>query len=81
MADLLTVVVRRYGLSAVGLAKICRTLAIFLSSRGYWAKVKAEKSMERVPFPEHKQVAASKTGLVKLPPEQTEIRKAYRSSR
>lgn len=36
-----SVVAPRYGLSDVGLAKICRSLAIPLPSRGYWAKVKA----------------------------------------
>jgi len=38
-----TVVAQRYGLSDVGLAKICRSLTIPLPSRGYWAKIKAGK--------------------------------------
>lgn len=75
-----TVVAPRYGLSDVGLAKICRTLAIPLPSRGYWAKVKAGKIMNRVPLPELKQELVSKTGLVKLPPEQAEVREAMRKA-
>ena len=44
--DPVTVVAPRYGLSDVGLAKICRALAIPRPSRGYWAKVKAGRVME-----------------------------------
>lgn len=78
--DPVTVVAPRYGLSDVGLAKICRTLAIPLPSRGYWAKVKAGKIMNRVPLPELKQNPTSNTGLVKLPPEQAETREATRKA-
>ena len=46
-----TVVANSYGLSDVGLAKICRKLCIPLPSRGYWAKVKAGKIMGRAPLP------------------------------
>jgi hypothetical protein len=42
-----TIVAESYGLSDVGLAKICKKLSIPLSSRGYWAKVKAGKIMGR----------------------------------
>ena len=49
--DPVTVVAPRYGLSDVGLAKICRALAIPLPSRGYWAKVKAGRVMGRAPLP------------------------------
>lgn len=78
--DPVTIVAPRYGLSDVGLAKICRTLAIPLPSRGYWAKVKSGKVMNRVPLPDLKQDFSSKTGLVKLPPEQAEIREATRQA-
>jgi hypothetical protein len=64
-----TVVAQRYGLSDVGLAKICRSLAIPLPSRGYWAKIKAGKIMGRAPLPALKQLGPRTTGLVKLPPE------------
>ena len=67
--DPVTVVAPRYGLSDVGLAKICRSLAIPLPSRGYWAKVKAGKVMGRAPLPPLRQSSAVSTGLVKLPPE------------
>ena len=52
--DPVTVVAPRYGLSDVGLAKICRALAIPLPSRGYWAKVKAGRVMGRAPLPKLK---------------------------
>lgn len=50
-ANPVSVVAERYGLSDVGLAKICRKLVIPLPSRGYWAKIKAGKVMHRVPLP------------------------------
>ena len=40
--DAVTVVAPRYGLSDVGLVKICKKLGIPVPPRGYWAKVKAE---------------------------------------
>jgi hypothetical protein len=45
------IVAPRYGLSDVGLAKLCRRLAIPLPSRGYWAKVAAGKIMGRPALP------------------------------
>jgi len=78
--DPVVVVATRYGLSDVGLAKICRSLAIPLPSRGYWAKVKAGKVMGRAPLPDLKQTGPVATGLVKLPPEQAAIREAARKT-
>lgn len=75
-----SVVAPRYGLSDVGLAKICRSLAIPLPSRGYWAKVKAGRVMSRAPLPKLKESAPSNTGLVKLPTEQALIREARRKT-
>ena len=49
--DPVTVVAERYGLSDVGLAKICRKLSIPVPTRGYWAKVKAGKKMRRIALP------------------------------
>ncbi|WP_232419690.1 hypothetical protein [Methyloversatilis discipulorum] len=72
------VVAPRYGLSDVGLAKICRSLAIPLPSRGYWAKVKAGRIMRRVPLPELKVPWSVPTRLVKLPTEQLAGREATR---
>lgn len=79
-ADPVTVVAPRYGLSDVGLAKICREQAIPLPSRGYWAKVKAGKVMGRAPLPKLRgpEVAASR--LVKLPTDKAEAREITRKS-
>lgn len=49
--DPVTIVAARYGLSDVGLAKMCRKLQIPLPVRGYWAKVKAGKIMKRPALP------------------------------
>jgi hypothetical protein len=78
--DPVIVVAPRYGLSDVGLAKICRTLAIPLPSRGYWAKVKAGRIMSRAPLPKLNQQRLLATGLVKLPPEKAAVREAARKS-
>ena len=42
-ADPVRVVAKKYGLSDVGLAKICRKLRIPLPGVGYWAKLRAGK--------------------------------------
>lgn len=73
-----SVVAPRYGLSDVGLAKICRSLAIPLPSRGYWAKVKAGKLMKRVPLPKFEGAERISTGLKKLPPAQAAAREDAR---
>lgn len=73
-----SVVAPRYGLSDVGLAKICRSLAIPLPSRGYWAKVKAGKVMGRAPLPGVSGPEPIGTGLRRLPPEQAAAREEAR---
>ena len=50
-SDPVTVVARRYGLSDVGLVKICKKLRIPVPGRGYWAKVKAGRPTRKVPLP------------------------------
>lgn len=65
--DPVTVVAQRYGLSDVGLAKICRRLSIPLPTRGYWAKVKAGRIMKKIPLPKLEQ--ANTVSLKKLSPE------------
>ena len=50
-SDPVTVVARRYGLSDVGLVKICKKLRIRVPGRGYWAKVKAGRPTRKVPLP------------------------------
>lgn len=49
--DPVTVVAERYGLSDVGLAKLCKRLQIPLPRRGYWAKLKAGKKTAKAPLP------------------------------
>ncbi|WP_426336769.1 hypothetical protein ACN9MY_01800 [Pseudoduganella sp. R-31] len=71
-----TVVAERYGLSDVGLAKICRAWAIPLPSRGYWAKVNAGRIMRQVPLPPLEQPIRRFANLVKIHPEQLAARKA-----
>lgn len=68
------VVAQRYGLSDVGLAKICRNLAIPLPSRGYWAKVKAGRVMKRVPLPRLKLNQTASVRLTKLSPDVVEAK-------
>lgn len=75
-AEPVSIVAPRYGLSDVGLAKICRKLAIPLPSRGYWAKVQAGRSMGRVALPELKQPTQRNTSLVKLPSLEAAARQA-----
>lgn len=48
-AEPLTVVARRYGLSNVGIAKLCTRLNIPRPAQGYWAKQAAGKSVPAVP--------------------------------
>lgn len=41
----------KYGLSDVGLLKVCKRLRIPVPGRGYWAKVKAGQAVTRKPLP------------------------------
>ena len=50
-SDPVTVVAPRYGLSDVGLVKICKKLHVPVPGRGYWAKVKAGRATPKVPLP------------------------------
>jgi len=69
-----TVVARRYGLSDVGLAKICRNLSIPRPQRGHWAKLKAGKAVMRPPLPNLKQSPSALGSLVRLPTEKIALR-------
>jgi len=42
---------KRHGISDVGLAKVCRKLAIPVPGRGYWAKKEAGRAVQRIPLP------------------------------
>jgi hypothetical protein len=44
-------IAQEYGISDVGLAKVCRKLMIPLPGRGYWAKKEAGQSVKRLPLP------------------------------
>ena len=49
--DPMTIVAPRYGMSDVGLMKICKKLRIPVPGRGYWAKVKAGQPTRTLPLP------------------------------
>jgi hypothetical protein len=42
---------KKYGISDVGLAKVCRKLAIPVPGRGYWARKDAGQEVKQVPLP------------------------------
>jgi hypothetical protein len=44
-------IAKRYGLSDVGLSKLCRRHNIPLPPRGYWAKLQAGKAVQRLALP------------------------------
>lgn len=66
------IVAKRYGISDVGLAKICKKLSIPLPTRGYWAKVKAGRIMKKIPLPKLKENCPQDAVLSKADP----VRKA-----
>lgn len=51
-AEPMTTVAKRYNMSDNGLRKHCKRLGIPLPSNGYWAKLKASKSVTKPPLPE-----------------------------
>jgi hypothetical protein len=44
-------VAKKYGISDVGLAKVCRKLAIPVPGRGHWAKKEAGQAVKQLPLP------------------------------
>ncbi len=42
---------KKYGISDVGLAKVCRKLAIPVPGRGYWAKKDVGQTVQKLPLP------------------------------
>lgn len=44
-------VAKRYGLSDVGLAKVCSKLAVPIPGRGHWSRIAAGQELEREPLP------------------------------
>lgn len=53
-SDPVVAVAKRYGISDVGLRKICKRLGVPMPPAGHWAKVKAGRSMKRPSLPPHK---------------------------
>lgn len=49
--DPVTVVARRYGLSDVGLAKLCRRMGVPIPPRGYWAKLRSGAKVKKTRLP------------------------------
>lgn len=79
-AEPVKIVAERYGLSDVGLAKLCRKLEIPVPSRGYWAKVKAGRIMRKVPLKPLSSSALPRPGPTPLSPEQREKRAAIKQT-
>ena len=71
----MTLVAERYGVSDVGLAKICRKLFIPLPGRGYWAKIRAGRAMRRKPLPKIGDKRLPYIELHKVNPTQLEARR------
>ncbi len=59
---------KQYGLSDVGLAKICRKLKVPLPGRGYWAKHKAGRTPPRPSLPPLKENDLSEVTVTMLEP-------------
>lgn len=72
--DPVIVVAQRYGISDVGLAKICKKLVIPLPTRGHWAKVKAGRVMKKIPLPKLKSEQNASVRLTRLSPEAAEAK-------
>ena len=49
--DPVTVVAKRYGLSDVGMAKLCRRMGIPIPPRGYWAKLRSGTKVKKTRLP------------------------------
>jgi len=79
-AEPVKVVAQRYGLSDVGLAKICKKLHIPIPSRGYWAKVKVGRVMKKVLLPPLRKSGPVPSGPTPLSSEQLASRAAIRES-
>lgn len=52
--DPVVAVAKRYGISDVGLRKICKRLGVPLPPAGHWAKVYAGQKVTRPKLPSHK---------------------------
>ena len=65
---------QRYGLSDVGLVKICKKLCIPVPGRGYWAKLKAGRPMQKAPLPALAADARTPSGPTPLSEQEAALR-------
>jgi hypothetical protein len=80
----------KYGISDVGLAKVCRKLMIPLPGRGHWAKKEAGQNVKQLPLPPLKEKVvlykptprppAPKLGDLATPPELAIVERLERAS-
>lgn len=78
--DAVTVVAPRYGLSDVGLDKICKKLGIPVPPRGYWAKVKAGRPTRKLPLPALPAGARGLSGPIPLSEQEAAIHARVRDA-
>ena len=64
-----TEVAMRFGISDVGLSKICRRANIPVPKRGYWAKMDAGEYVERLPLGAAPRGASDKVRIRGRPPQ------------
>ena len=72
--DPMTIVAPRYGMSDVGLMKICKKLRIPVPGRGYWAKVKAGRPTRTLPLPPLAVGARTPPGPIPLSEQEAALR-------
>lgn len=72
--DPVTAVAQRYGLSDVGLVKICKKLRIPVPGRGYWAKLKAGRPRPKTPLPALAAGARTPSGPTPLSEQEAALR-------
>lgn len=78
--DAVTVVAPRYGLSDVGLVKICKKLGIPVPPRGYWAKLKAGRPTHKVPLPALPAGARDPSGPIPLSEQEAAVHARVRDA-
>jgi hypothetical protein len=66
--------VPRYGLSDVGLLKICKKLHIPVSGRGYWARITAGRPAQKPPLPALAAGSRMPLGPTPLSPDEAALR-------
>lgn len=74
-----TEVAPRYGLSDVGLVKICKKLFIPVPGRGYWAKIRAGRPTRKLPLPALPEGIHTPLGPIPLTEEESVIHSRVRN--